>query len=204
MAVIKLSPLVDSLSGKAGGASFGSWKGQPYVRETPRRIAPNSASQTSWQLFYSRILRAWQYTPTPMLFGWDAFYPDENITRWNRFMKFNRQISSWPYKFLLVPASLGMVAPANWTAVPGSSTEEVDITWTNFVSPGAVWCNVVASSPFQRSWIRSSTFTVPSTDMAMTIGGLKKNQTWVINGWFTLSDYSSFSGSVLDDVVSPP
>lgn len=76
MALIKLTAIVDNISGKLNGTVFARNKGGHYMRSKSNPTNPKTASQMNIRSFFGSVASAWRDLPQNVRNAWNNIAPD--------------------------------------------------------------------------------------------------------------------------------
>ena len=132
MSKITPSALIGTVSGKAGGVVFGTWRGQAYVRT---RVTPKMgmaegqvAARLAMQLLNPRFrsLQAWnvKFKPT-----WDFYAAGLRKSGWNRFCEENVKDEITKDMMLVAPELIAVAHTPTLVDAGGGAAGSIVLTW---------------------------------------------------------------------------
>jgi len=143
MAVIKLSPLIVDIRNSVADTTYSAWKGRNYIRSRVTPANPKTTGQVKQRAIMAAAVTNWQALHADLVAAWNSWAADYSISGFNAFTARNTatatpngdgtaarmQISCSYYPGLMRPTAGGPEL-ADFTAETGSSTGEIDVSWS--------------------------------------------------------------------------
>jgi len=144
MAVITFGPMIIAASGKVGDTVFSKWKGRPYIRSRVTPANPKTALQIKQRTRLASAVFQWQQLPQDIKDRWGEYASPYAMSGYNKWCDVNI-----PHMWhaddgspLITPANKDLAGPTDFAAITGSSTKEIDCTWTEGYEAAGVYIEI--------------------------------------------------------------
>lgn len=173
---------------------FASWRGVNYARRHVVPANPKTAAQTVTRTTFATLREMWKIMPPDGRTPWDAFASGRKFLGLNAFIGENMRVvrGDGDFKdFIGSPGARGGLPPTTVGFAQGSSTGEIDFTFTNPTPPSGWVLDSETSLAFpdqDPEVVFGGPLVVGNDDPPTgtnTLAGLGANVSCVCSGWIT-------------------
>lgn len=143
MARISLSPLVVDIRNKVADMVFSKWRGINYVRSRVTPSNPNTQAQQDVRNSLARCVDMWQGMQATFTAAWDYVASGKSYSGYNRMVSENRAVEEAQTGITGSPTT-DVTSLSVFTAATGTSTKEIDVTFTPTTVPAGKKLQVFA------------------------------------------------------------
>ena len=172
-------------SGTIGGtATFATWKGRPYVRQTVIPSNPRSPGQTSQRAMMQFIAQQWKNLSGPDQASWMNLAQQGNFSTFNAYTKYNLQ--RWSNN--LAPTE---AFPANESLTEGTLTDFTATGATKSMLLTVDWNTVDDNWGLMFTMVEGPAASHAKTDViAVILGAGPADQLYTVTGLKAAQEYS--------------
>lgn len=193
---------------------FADWRGVQYARRYVIPANPQTTDQQFNRNSFATLREMWKRLSTDGRAPWDAYAQGQKFLGLNAFIGENRlSIGTETDMQLLIgsPGAKGGIPLSDFAAAAGSSSGEIDMTFTLPSLPTgwtAVECVVLSirdQAPNVAMLEPPTVTTSPYGTPAFTVSGLTAGESYVNAGWFTMTKpdgVTAYSASQADTATA--